>query len=308
MMSNRILSHIQDKENDMKTSGIKRKGVVTDENSRVLSTKDSVNKPQQPQSQQQKGFATRRIPLGGKNHNSNNLSLNRSQSSLNSKLPVQSFSNARPPTLAKSNSSLGFSAPLQQLQEQQHIPPIIHQEEQQPPAKKILLESLKDEGELHMETSMPDSFSDCLTKNSPPVLPSIENLESTLTTETNLHASNVINDDINRNNVDPVKREARLNNIDRLVESHWQEPIETILESTNQVRLNLDSLNESELQFFSTPNDSFELNGNGQVFEQADKSFELDFDDESNVADVAIIHDADEEIGLTNEDLNNLLG
>ena len=48
------------------------------------------------------------------------------------------------------------------------------------------------------------------------------------------------------------------------------------------------------------------------MFEQAEKSFELDFggeeEEDTNTANIAIIHDADEEIGLTNEDLNNLLG
>ncbi|RCK65011.1 hypothetical protein Cantr_00976 [Candida viswanathii] len=300
-MSNRILSHIQDKENEMKTSGVKRKG-LTDENARVLSTKDSGNK------QQQKSFANRRVPLGGKNHNSNNLVLNRSQSSLNSKIPVQPFN--KPPTLTKSNSSLGFSAPLlQQLQEQQQVPPTIHQEEQ-PPTKKMMLESLKDEVVLGRESSMPDSFTDCLSKKDTPLLSPTVSLSNTFSTNTDrLHASNIIQDDINRNNVDPVKKQQhKQRDIDALVASHWQDPIETIPESTIPVKYNLDPLSESDLQFFSTPNESFDLNDNAHKFAQADKSFELDFGDDSSAGDVAIIHDSNEEIGLDNEDLNNLLG
>lgn len=315
-MSNRILNHIQDKENEMKSSGIKRKALMNDENARVLSTKDSINKPQQSQlqsQQQQRGFASRRIPLGGKNHNSNSLTLNRSQSSLNSKIPVQPFNNTRPPSLTKSNSSLGFTAPLQQLKEQQQQQPTIHQEEQ-PPAKKISLDSLKDEIELGQNSSMPGSFSDSLNKNISPELSPIGNLESTITSNTaKLHVSYVTNDDVNRNHVDPMKRKSRLQNIENLVESHWQDPIETIPKKSVDNKYDLDPLSESELQFFSTPNDSFELNGNDKVFEQAEKSFELDFggeeeEEDTNTANIAIIHDADEEIGLTNEDLNNLLG
>ena len=107
-MSSHIFKDIQDKENELKTSGIRRKGIISNENAGPLLSKDSnsrqVQQPQQTQQQQQQlKFTNKRIPLGGKNHNSNNLLLNRSQSSLNTKPTTQGITNVKPPSLPKSN-------------------------------------------------------------------------------------------------------------------------------------------------------------------------------------------------------------
>ncbi|KAL6451126.1 hypothetical protein SBY92_002463 [Candida maltosa Xu316] len=288
----------------MKTSGIKRKAVISNENARVLSTKDYTNKQQQ-----QSNFTNKRIPLGGKNHNSNNLTLNRSQSSINTKIPIQSSSssnNVRPPSLSKSNSSLGFTVQKEEIQQ-----PKVFKEE--PSSKKIVLDDVKDGAFLENKLGK-IPFTDELHKQETEKLPPTEDLAGTVSPRTDeLNECNVVDDDyISRNNVDPVKFGARKKHVDELVELHWRDPIEHIPEKTKTDKEH-DGLDEAELQFFSTPNDSFEYpelkdNNNNHVFLQGDKSLELDFDDETNVGEVPIIEDHDDEIGLTTEDLNNLLG
>ena len=325
-MSSHIFKDIQDKENELKTSGIRRKGIISNENAGPLLSKDSnsrqVQQPQQTQQQQQQlKFTNKRIPLGGKNHNSNKLLLNRSQSSLNTKPTTQGITNVKPPSLPKSNSSLGFSVVLDQPTEQQkQLPqPFVVHNEQVLPVKRKLLQDTKDElsqnskrVKLEKKESNANTFTDSLTKPTQNVLAHVDDLQTTISSKTDqLNSSNLTHNDINRNNVDPVKRNLRLKAIDDLVESHWQDPIETIPETVGAENNNGEQLEELDIKFFSTPNESFDigdLDENHLANNEQKLSLELDFEDESNVGEIPVIEGIDEEIGLTSDDLDNLLG
>ena len=56
-----------------------------------------------------------------------------------------------------------------------------------------------------------------------------------------------------------MKRKLRLKAIDNLVESHWQDPIETIPETVGAENNNGEQLEELDIKFFSTPNESFDI-------------------------------------------------
>ena len=323
-MSSHIFKDIQDKENELKISGIRRKGIISNENSGPLLSKDSNSKQvqQQPQPQQQQlKFTNKRIPLGGKNHNSNNLLLNRSHSSLNTKPTTQGVTNAKPPSLTKSNSSLGFSVALDQQTEQPKQFPqlfVVHNE-QVLSVKRKLLQDTKDElsqnnkrVKLEKKESAANTFTDSLTKTIQNALAPVEDLQTTISPKTDqLNSSNLTYNDVNRNNVDPMKRELRMKAIDDLVELHWQDPIENIPETRGCENNGGDQLDELDIKLFSTPTesvDAVDMNQNHISNNEQNLSLELEFGDESNVGEIPIIDGIDEEIGLTSDDLDNLLG
>lgn len=270
-----------------------------------------------------------RVPLGGKDQNSNSISLNRSKSSLTS-------TKFNPPRLTKSNSSLGIpavsvlqddvaiSAPVSSSSASAsastsslpstsstrvpatsfahtHVPILTEKSK-----KRVLLEALPE----HLNMASPkrakeENFTDSLMKLEVPEKPPVGKghpLVFSLQTD-KLHARHVI--DRNVNNMDPMKRDL-LNNksrndiIDELVELHWRDPIETIpeqrpglVEEREEIYPTL--FDELELQFFSTPN----------MVNEGD--YKDEYEDKYGSGDLTIDVDYEDDIGLNDEDLRNLL-
>ncbi|RLV90813.1 hypothetical protein JA1_004320 [Spathaspora sp. JA1] len=338
MSTNRVVN-IRDQENSA-AANIPGKNLVNKENSKV-------NPPRISKIQ--------RIPLGGKNQNSNNLTLNRSQSSLgqrgNVPLAKDTF---RPPALTKSNSTLGFippssafnqhitvqrdippttiqppkqvDQPLHQRNEnqvKQEVAPVVQNLQQKPQTntnKRLLLPSIKNE--LPAKRIKLD-ISDSLVKPSPiERKPLNVTLRETFSSNTDrLHASNIIEDDITRNNVDPIKKQTPVttNLPSHLLENEVE--ITPSIREVNQEQYPIEPLNEFDLKFFSTPNNSnsefnrFENNiGNAGIPDDIslEMSFETDNTDIEHEGDLRTIqHDAnfdhDSEIGLSIADLHTLL-
>ncbi|KAI5962053.1 hypothetical protein KGF57_001498 [Candida theae] len=268
----------------------------------------------------------KRVPLGGKNQNTNTFELNRSKSTVNS---LDSFrSNNKPPSLVKSNSSLGFqSVPVYQEHDQSaqlhgagtkvrekevNLSPINVTRSDRRMRKRHSLDELSRPKLLSPKKTklfQTDSLvkSEVASKHE-----LISNIEGTLSDRTEtLNARHIANQDITRNNVDPIKQTVRSHSIDALVGQHWQDEIEFIPQA--QSKKDTDSLmsfNDYELQYFSTPNDSHELKHS--VHNDGELNLDLDFDDGTGddaelEANMTIDRNGDEDYGLNDEDLRNLL-
>ncbi|KAI3404879.2 hypothetical protein KGF56_002295 [Candida oxycetoniae] len=199
----------------------------------------------------------KRVPLGGKNQNTNSLTLHRSKSNLTTpKFHV--------PRLTKSNSTLGIPSVS-----------VLHERDTRVKRIQPLSESIR----RPLKKQKP---SDSLIKRDLPRKPHTEALVSTKRTH-RLHSSH-IKQSIIRNG-DPGKQTQRSKEIDKLVELHWRDEIESILPEETKENADTSEIpnlfDESEL-IFSTPNNSHDA------------------------GELTIMGD-EEPIGLSQEDLRNLL-
>ncbi|CAI5760004.1 unnamed protein product [Candida verbasci] len=220
--------------------------------------------------------SSKRIPLGGKNQNINKIPLNRSSSSINNKI--------QPPALNKSNSSLGFiSKPLIQPK----------------PRKRVIPQSLDDLSYTNAKRQKTLITNDTDSLIKPEIRPksAIDSLSSTFSNYTELNAPAK---PMEYYSVDPIKRQTtkRQQEIDSLVNKHWKDEIEYIPE-------------KEDLKYFSTPNNSDEYsllknNSIGTTNVSLDLSFGDD-EEEEEVGEIPIQDTDFENIGLSKEDLNNLL-
>ncbi|EGW31932.1 uncharacterized protein SPAPADRAFT_61034 [Spathaspora passalidarum NRRL Y-27907] len=299
-----------------------------------------------------------RIPLGGKNQNSNQFSLNRSQSSLGQKVPL-ARDTFRPPSLVKSNSSLGFipppSASSHQITVQRDVPEIHSKQpvqqikplgqkseivtqakpslpeikpQQSSQNKRVLLQPVKDDLAVKKPKLESTTRTDSLVKPQPiERQPLATTLEQTFSANTaKLHASNIIEDDINRNNVDPVKKQP-VNTRSGLKAFPFGDEVE-ITPSVREFnpQYPIEPLSETDLQFFSTPNTSRsefpEYNQHEMILNAGipDVSLDMSFEsDDSNIehhdvnlgrieiVDNVNNFDEDSELGLSIADLHTLL-
>ncbi|KAI5968015.1 hypothetical protein CANMA_002783 [Candida margitis] len=273
----------------------------------------------------------KRVPLGGKDQNTNTFELNRSKSTINPNLNSLK-SNSKPPSLVKSNSSLGFqSVPVFQEFTQEQRSQL---QSTEPQVANIGSKQVEDQSSRNLisipkpnrsvrkrvsldELSLPTLLSpkkpklfqtDSLiksdgTQHKPPIP-----LRSTFSERTEaLNSRHVVNNDITRNNVDPIKRPNRRHSIDAMVAQHWRDEIEFVPHGYNEKEADsLVSFNDNEVQFFSTPNVSHD-------FEQPDEDLNLELDFENDTgneeldAEVTIDGNEKDDFGLNDEDLRNLL-
>lgn len=255
----------------------------------------------------------KRVPLGGKNQNTNTFELNRSKSTVNSLAAFKS--NNRPPSLVKSNSSLGFqSVPVYQEHEpssQLHTQSVEkRQDSGNVPRSRIRKRLSLDEisrPEL-LSPKKPKLFqTDSLVKSEGIRHEPTSKIETTFSDRTEaINARHIVNDDITRNNVDPIKRTNRRHSIDALVAQHWRDEIEFIPQDKRDSD-ELISFNDDEFQYFSTPNDSNELKLTLRDGLDLEMDFGYDVEDEELEANITIDGTGKEDYGLNDEDLRNLL-
>ena len=277
----------------------------------------------------------KRVPLGGKNQNTNTFELNRSKSTINPNL--SSFKYTKPPSLIKSNSSLGFqSVPVYQEHRQERktvqiaapAPRIGETTERKPQKDSVRSTGPRSTKNVRKrlsldELSRPTLLSpkkqklfqtDSLVKSEHMKHAPISNIQSTLSERTEaINARHIVNNDITRNNMDPIKRSIRRHSIDTMVAQHWKDEIEFVPQDYNKKDGDsIVSFNDDELQYFSTPNISHEHkltppNEDLDLDLDLDLDFENDAGDEELGAEMTIDGIENEEFGLNDEDLRNLL-
>lgn len=256
-----------------------------------------------------------RIPLGGKSQNGL-FTLNRSQSSLTNKLSLetrQATALFQPPNLVKSNSTLGFgqSKPIVHTDIQHAFQmPLLQQTQQQlkqkeenelnlisrATKKRVRLEPLNEdlsyERVKRMRVDDLSNVTDSLLKQAIRGGLPVPDLPLTYSRITNqLHVSNRIEiADVNKNNVDPIKR--TLHNKPIFTDAQLDRDIEYVPAVRETVKnYPIEPLNEEDLLFFSTPNKvrvveqgECELSDTAQDNDipeasAADLSIDMDFDD-----------------------------
>lgn len=274
----------------------------------------------------------KRVPLGGKNQNTNTFELNRSKSTINSNLSSLKPNN-KPPSLVKSNSSLGFqSVPVYQENTNKQAGQFQNAEPwtaeigtkqvgessrnsmSLPRSNRNIKKRVSLDEQSHpalLSPKKPKLFqTDSLVKSDGTKRQPISNFETTLSERTEaMNARHIVNNDITRNNVDPIKPTNRRHSIDAMVSQHWQDEIEFIPQDyTKKDSELLISFNDDELQYFSTPNVSHEFK---LTPPNEDLDLELDFEDgtgdEELDANMTVDGNEKEGFGLNDEDLRNLL-
>ncbi|KAG7663519.1 uncharacterized protein J8A68_002978 [[Candida] subhashii] len=338
-MSGRIINQIDQENNANHINRTKPK--QSNENINIR-TKDS-NRPSSSSASR-----ITRIPLGGKNTN-NLLTLNRSKSSLVNKISIplrQTTTNIKPPALTKSNSTLGFAPtkptvllddPQQQQQRQRQQLVQLQQQQQQQneltdvSSKRPILDSLNEDLSYsrvkRLKGDQFSNFTDSLPKQDTEPQQPIEALPSTFTNTTDqLHESNLVEpDDINKYNVDPIKKSLHTR---RHLEAQFDQEIEFAPNVREPPILHepIEPLSESDLLFFSTPKTTSsnfyeypDIIEGERILNASvpDLSLELDLDDgmimepetKSNEEDIAYAVSIleNEELGLSKDELNDLL-
>ncbi|CAK9435295.1 uncharacterized protein LODBEIA_P57400 [Lodderomyces beijingensis] len=228
----------------------------------------------------------KRVPLGGKNQNITNVAFNRSKSTLGSNI-------FNPPQLSKSNSTLGIPSAASSSSSV-----LVHQDDSQAKqsslspnrvSKRVNLEPVSDNTALVKRSRLDDEpWTDSLIKPQLPQKGPAGRIGSTLRTDA-LHARNLARPAAN--NMDPVKQCQRVNDIDRLVELHWNDEIESVPERAPSAVPRL--FDEAELQCFSTPN-----NTDSDAVDVGEMTIEVDIEENQQ---------EEGELGLNDTDLQNLL-
>ncbi|ABN68328.1 predicted protein [Scheffersomyces stipitis CBS 6054] len=263
----------------------------------------------------------RRIPLGSKDQNQQIPSLNRAKTSLNTSAKHEATAPVRKaigpkklPVLTKANSSLGFIH-----RKNEHI----EVSKSRPPTTKITPQLNSDLFENSSGHSSSNIVTDSLLKKS--ILPKdpVVDLNSTLSSATaQLHASNIINRDINANNVDPVKKTTMKTKFEDRIE--LPEGIEDVeVETIADRPLPLESypvdmvpFDDVDLEFFSKPSRTVVTDENRIVYPEvveAEKELksmaigdlQLEFDYENNDDDGEEMDITT--VGLSIDDMKDLL-
>lgn len=283
-----------------------------------------------------------RVPLGGKDQNKAVPSLLRSQSSLNAgdnKQQRKKILLPKAPSLSKANSSLGFV----------HRSNLSTSEGSYKPQQNKKLANINksifnpDNAQRSQELVQPQD-TDSLTKNitdAPTTPVGSPSLPSTITPKTQLlDASNISHRDLNRNNVDPIKRNIKKSN--KINEQNKQADIkksfqihQDLIEDEESIEYvpvkgpsipykpsDMDSLTETDLELFSKPNGitlteqneheypeiyKNEMDLNFQEINLDDpKNFSFEYDDQDIEADDKVDEDT-KNIGLNVDELNDLL-
>lgn len=286
--------------------------------------------------------AIARVPLGGKDQNKAVPSLLRSQSSLNAgdnKQQRKKILLPKAPSLSKANSSLGFV----------HRSNLSTSEGSYKPQQNKKLADINNSifnpnnAQRSQELVQPQD-TDSLTKNitdTPTTPVGSPSLLSTITPKTQLlDASNISHRDLNRNNVDPIKRNIKKSN--KINEQNKQADIkksfqihQDLIEDEESIEYvpakgpsipykpsDMDSLTETDLELFSKPNGitlteqneheypeiyKNEMDLNFQEINLDDpKNFSFEYDDQDIEADDKVDEDT-KNIGLNVDELNDLL-
>lgn len=284
-----------------------------------------------------------RVPLGGKDQNKAIPSLLRSQSSLNSgdnKHQRKKILLPKAPSLSKANSSLGFV--------HRSNPSTGEGSYKLPQNKKLadINDSIfnPDNAQRSKELVQPQD-TDSLTKHitdTPTTPVGSPSLPSTFTPKTKLlDASNISHRDLNRNNVDPIKRDLKKSSkINEQKQAEAKKSFQIhhdLIEDEDSIEYapakgpslpyrpdDMDPLTETDLEIFSRPNGITLTEENEHEYpeiyqNEMDLNFqEIDLDDPTNFSfeyndqDIEA-DDKDEEItdtkniGLNVDELNDLL-
>ncbi|KAG2734698.1 hypothetical protein G9P44_002704 [Scheffersomyces stipitis] len=306
-----------------------------DENSTVGSAASLQMQKDSMVSSKKSNVNRRRIPLGSKDQNQQIPSLNRAKTSLNTSAKHEATAPVRKaigpkklPVLTKANSSLGFIH-----RKNEHI----EVSKSRPPTTKITPVDARDAGKdkVKLQQLNSDLFenssghsssnivTDSLLKKS--ILPKdpVVDLNSTLSSATaQLHASNIINRDINANNVDPVKKTTMKTKFEDRIE--LPEGIEDVeVETIADRPLPLESypvdmvpFDDVDLEFFSKPSRTVVTDENRIVYPEvveAEKELksmaigdlQLEFDYENNDDDGEEMDITT--VGLSIDDMKDLL-
>ncbi|KAK6462921.1 hypothetical protein DFJ63DRAFT_98982 [Scheffersomyces coipomensis] len=314
-MSNRIVSHL-DKENAVgRISKVEGK---TFSNNAPLSG-DSLKGNNLKQDKFPKKFT--RVPLGGKSNNQAIPSFDKSHSTLSitdKKNLIRRVPLAKAPLLSKANSSLGFSHPLK---EYKVIDPKLNTYSKID--DKVVLKKLNNELTSPSLNSVTTFTDEVVKKENLPTHQHIPNITSTLSSNTSkLNSTNRINNDINYNNVDPIKKSHKPS---LSLPAVFPDYIETIPQKHAPLPsypVGMEPLDQQDLDFFSKPSRSEITNENRQDYpellhnEDQLKFVELNLDSnlsfdsfEQNIsdADVDLQKDTGMSLGLSTKELEDLL-
>lgn len=284
-----------------------------------------------------------RVPLGGKDQNKAIPSLLRSQSSLNAgenKQQRKKILLPKAPSLSKANSSLGFVHRSNPSTGESSYKPQQNNKKLADINKSIFnLDNAQRSKEL-VQPQDTDSLKKHIT-DAPTTPIGSPSLPSTITPKTQLlDASNIPHRDLNRNNVDPIKRDIKKSI--KISEQNQQAEIkksfqihQDLIEDEDSIEYapikgpsvpyrpdDMDSLTETDLELFSKPNGitlteqneheypeiyKNEMDLNFQEINLDDpRNFSFEYDEQGIEADEKVDEDT-KNIGLNVDELNDLL-
>lgn len=207
---------------------------------------------------QQKNIKRQRVPLGGKDNNGNVPSLSRSNTLVEKSTSHHNNPSflTRKPSLAKSNSSLGFFHAPREIDANTFTQPPPPPRQQNPTSRNPLQNNRLPASLAQRQQSLvPQHVSDSIVKKDTPRLAPLHgSLKDTFTTKTQqLHASNLNPKSVLYHNVDPAKDGIDHDTIEQLA----QDPLsmgEGIPDEEPQALPDTpsDGLSQEDLQFIKT--------------------------------------------------------